>query len=84
MGLPYNRFCSFCGKKIVPGTGKMYVRNDGRVLYFCSRKCQKNMLELRRDPKKVRWTTAYRQEKARRMHLVAKDAGGENAGPAEA
>ncbi len=47
--------CSFCGKTIPKGTGKEYVKSDGKVLYFCSSKCQKNMLKLKRDPKKLKW-----------------------------
>ncbi len=39
-----------------PGRGIMYVRNNGSVLWFCSAKCRKNMLELRRDPRKLKWT----------------------------
>ena len=53
------RICSFCGYEIVPGTGKMVVRKDGKILYFCSRKCEKNMLELKRNPRKVKWTKYY-------------------------
>ncbi len=51
--------CSFCGREIEKGTGKMFVRNDGTILYFCSRKCEKNMLELKRDPRKLKWTKKY-------------------------
>lgn len=47
--------CSFCSKNIEAGTGKMFVKNDGRTFYFCSSKCEKNMLELRREPRKVKW-----------------------------
>ncbi|MDI9646441.1 MAG: 50S ribosomal protein L24e [Archaeoglobales archaeon] len=53
------RNCSFCGHEIEPGTGKMLVRRDGRILYFCSRKCEKNMLELKRNPRKLKWTKFY-------------------------
>jgi len=53
------RICAFCGYEIEPGTGKMVVRKDGRVLYFCSRKCEKNMLELKRNPRRVKWTRYY-------------------------
>ncbi|MCD6563541.1 MAG: 50S ribosomal protein L24 [Thermoproteales archaeon] len=49
--------CSFCGRVIQPGTGLMYVRNDGSILRFCSSKCYKSMLKLRRNPKKLKWTT---------------------------
>ena len=40
-------------------TYKMYVRNNGAVLWFCSNKCRKSMLELRRNPKKLKWTLKY-------------------------
>ncbi|KYK30891.1 MAG: 50S ribosomal protein L24e [Theionarchaea archaeon] len=47
--------CNFCEKDIEKGTGKMYVRKDGSVLYFCSSKCEKNMVKLRRKPRKFKW-----------------------------
>jgi large subunit ribosomal protein L24e len=47
--------CSFCRVDIEPGTGKMFVKKDGNVLQFCSRKCEKNMLQLGRAPRKVGW-----------------------------
>jgi len=62
--------CSFCGKEIPKGTGKMFVRNDGKILYFCSRKCEKNMLELKRVPKKVKWTKEYRRWKKIRLKTI--------------
>ena len=34
------RSCSFCGNEIEPGTGKLYVKKDGTVFYFCKNKCQ--------------------------------------------
>ncbi len=33
----------------------MFVKKDGAVLYFCSSKCEKNMLKLKRAPRKVTW-----------------------------
>ena len=68
--MPYKHICSFCGKEIEPGTGKMYVMADGTVYYFCSSKCQKNMMKLHRIPRKVRWTSAYMKEKKIRLHLL--------------
>lgn len=53
------RTCSFCGSDIEPGTGKLFVKKDGTVLYFCKMKCQKNMLKLGRIPRRVRWTKTY-------------------------
>jgi len=64
------RVCSFCGKEIEPGTGKMYVKRDGSILYFCSSKCQKNMLNLGRVPKNITWTKAYAEQKKVRLHMV--------------
>ncbi len=51
--------CNFCGKEIPKGTGKMFVRDNGSVLYFCSSKCEKNMLKLGRDPRNFKWTKFY-------------------------
>ena len=48
--------CTFCGDELRTGTGKMFVKTDGRVFYFCSRKCEKNMLKLKRTPRNIRWT----------------------------
>jgi large subunit ribosomal protein L24e len=53
--------CSFCGNEIEPGTGKIFVKRDGKVLYFCSRKCEKNMLKLGRSPRRLKWTKYYRK-----------------------
>ncbi|MEM1525667.1 MAG: 50S ribosomal protein L24e [Ignisphaera sp.] len=52
------RMCSFCGYEIEPGTGLMFVRNDGTILWFCSSKCFKNY-KLSRDPKKIAWSKYY-------------------------
>jgi len=60
--MPAVRKCSFCGGKIEPGTGLMFVRNDGSVLYFCSSKCERN-LRLGRKPQRVRWTERFRKVK---------------------
>lgn len=53
------RKCSFCGKDVIPGTGIQIVRNDGSVLYFCSNKCRLNQLKLKRDPRKLKWTSKH-------------------------
>ena len=58
--------CTFCGKQIEQGTGKMFVKKDGKLLWFCSRKCEKNMLQLKRIPRRVKWTEAHRAEKETR------------------
>ncbi|HEC87052.1 MAG: 50S ribosomal protein L24e [Spirochaetes bacterium] len=53
------RICSFCGNEIEPGTGKLYIRKDGTIYHLCSSKCQKNLLKLKRIPRKVRWSRFY-------------------------
>jgi large subunit ribosomal protein L24e len=54
------RICSFCGEAIDPGTGKMFIRKDGTISYFCSSKCENNA-RLGRVPRRVRWTQAGRK-----------------------
>ena len=55
--------CSFCGITIEAGTGTMFVKNDGKIFNFCSMKCNKNLRKLKRAPKKIQWTRAYRKAK---------------------
>lgn len=59
MEMPVTRTCTFCGNDIEPGTGKMFIRKDGTIYFFCSSKCQKNTLKLGRIGRKVRWTRRY-------------------------
>lgn len=66
--------CSFCGTDIPFGTGKMYVKKDGKVLYFCSRSCEKNLLKLRRNPRESGHTRAAVDEKRQRMAELAHEA----------
>ena len=48
--------CSFTGKQIPPGTGMMYVKKTGQVLYFINSKAKKNYLNLNRVPSRTKWT----------------------------
>lgn len=50
--------CSFCSGRMEQGTGKMVVMKTGKILWFCSLKCEKNMLKLGRDPRKFKWAQA--------------------------
>ncbi len=54
--------CSFCEQDIEKGTGKIFVKKDGKILYFCSTKCEKNLLKLKRKPLKIKWVTKKKQE----------------------
>ncbi len=51
--------CSFCGNEIERGTGKIYVKLDGKILNFCSMKCEKNQIKLKRKARKQKWTKKY-------------------------
>ena len=55
--------CSFCGEKIGAGTGIMFVRNDGKVFYFCSSKCERNGIKLKREPKDTKWVSKKKPKK---------------------
>jgi large subunit ribosomal protein L24e len=57
--MPERRVCTFSGEEIEPGTGQMYVRRDGTVLWFKSSKARKNMVNLKRNSRKVKWTRHY-------------------------
>ena len=48
--------CSFCSKNIESGTGTMFIEKSGKVMYFDSKRCEKNSLKLKRDPRKFKWT----------------------------
>ena len=51
--------CSFCDNPVAKGSGTMLAKNDGTILWFCSSKCKKNGLVLKRDPRKIKWTKKY-------------------------
>jgi len=59
--------CTFCGITIPRGTGKMFVQKDVKILYFCSSKCDKNMLKLKRKAIKTKWSKRHpRYEKTKK------------------
>ncbi|MCF2139974.1 MAG: 50S ribosomal protein L24e [Candidatus Lokiarchaeota archaeon] len=51
--------CSYCGKEIHPGTGTTYVKNDGTIYQFCTKKCKTMRLKYRKPARKVRWTNYF-------------------------
>jgi large subunit ribosomal protein L24e len=55
--------CAFCGEKLKPGTGFLFVKKDGTALFFCKRKCEKNLLVLKRSPLSQKWAKAHRETK---------------------
>jgi len=56
--------CIFCGKTIELGTGKIYAKKDGTAYNFCSHKCEKNLIILKRKPVRTKWTQAHHKLKA--------------------
>ncbi len=55
--------CNFCGKTIEKGTGKIFAKKDGTMYNFCSGKCEKNFIKLKRKPAKTKWTEQGRKIK---------------------
>tara|TARA_B100002052_G_C15708535_1_gene518446 strand:+ start:140 stop:331 length:192 start_codon:yes stop_codon:yes gene_type:complete len=57
--MPERRICSFTHEEIEPGTGMMYVKRDGSVMWFRDSKVRKNALKLKRNPRRLKWTRRY-------------------------
>ena len=66
------RTCDFSGEDIEPGTGIMYVRNDGTVLHFKDRKAEKNYF-MGRESRDLEWTQAGRAAKDTRRPQETED-----------
>jgi len=56
--------CAFCGERIERGTGKLIVKKNGNLEWYCTSKCEKNM-KLGRSPIKTKWTRTYRKFKGK-------------------
>merc|ERR1711936_411740 len=53
--------CNFSGYKIYPGHGKTYIRIDGKLFTFLSKKSERSFL-MKRNPRKISWTVLYRKK----------------------
>ncbi len=60
------RKCSFSGEDIEPGSGLLYVKRNGEVYHYKSRKCFREHQRLKRVPRYVRWTKQAQALKAER------------------
>jgi large subunit ribosomal protein L24e len=63
--------CSFCKKHYEFPKGLTVFLNDGKTVYFCSSKCQRN-LALKRDPRKTNWVKRKKKEKTTEKPKVGK------------
>ncbi|MCH7568670.1 MAG: 50S ribosomal protein L24e [Nanoarchaeota archaeon] len=74
--------CVFCGKDEADFKGVYLIKNDGSINYYCSSKCRKGHLGLKRDRRKVRWTEAFhvsREKRRAKEKEAAEKAGKERA-----
>merc|ERR1711962_4375 len=53
--------CNFSGYKIYPGHGKRFIRIDGKLFNFLSKKSEQSFL-MKRNPRKISWTVLYRKK----------------------
>ncbi len=66
--------CVFCGRDEHSFRGLHLIKNIGTVEYYCSSKCRKNAIKLKRDKRKRKWTEAFHETRRKTRAKVAKKA----------
>lgn len=66
--------CNFCGAEESPYKGVHLIKNDGSTSFFCSSKCRRNALNLKRDKNKIKWTEAYGLARQRGVEKAKREA----------
>jgi len=52
--------CVFCSKEIPVGTGMIFVYKTGKIVNFCSKKCEKHVLKFNHKPQNTKWVTSIK------------------------
>ena len=58
---------------ITEGTGKMFVYSSGKIDFYCSNRCEKQVHKLHRKPLATKWTETYHQEHKKGERIKSKD-----------
>ena len=56
--------CDFCGGDIKKGTGKQFIKDSGKIINFCTKKCERHMLVYKKRPRYLKRTEMSHKEKA--------------------
>ena len=64
--------CFFCGGEFPEIKGVHLIKNDGSISFFCSSKCRKNSLKLKRDKRKLKWTSSFVEERQKMIERAEK------------